>query len=130
MHASLVEASARRGPPVRPPADAGPRRLYHAEHPGTPLSLEVGALSDEIDEKIRAIVETQGRLRVDAGSLRDDEDLYRLGMTSHANVNVMLALEEAFEVEFPEEMLRRATFQSLGAIRASVSLLLRERATT
>jgi acyl carrier protein len=91
------------------------------------LSLEVAALSDEIDETVRSVVAGHGRLAVDVGSLRDDEDLYRLGMTSHANVNVMLALEEAFDIEFPEEMLRRATFESLRAIRASVSILVDER---
>ena len=29
-------------------------------------------------------------------------------MTSHASVNVMLALEDEFDIEFPEAMLRRA----------------------
>ena len=32
-----------------------------------------------------------------------DDDLYLLGLTSHATVNVMLALEDEFEIEFPEQ---------------------------
>ena len=47
-------------------------------------------------------------------------------MTSHANVNVMIALEETFDIEFPEEMLRRSTFESITAIRQAVSTLLAE----
>ena len=38
-------------------------------------------------------------------------------MTSHASVNVMLALEDAFDIEFPDDLLNKATFctlQSLG----------------
>jgi len=31
---------------------------------------------------------------------------------------VMLALEEAFDVEFPAEMLRRQSFSSIDAIKA------------
>ena len=40
------------------------------------------------------------------------------GMTSHASVNVMLALEDAFDFEFSEKMLKKSTFESIGAIRA------------
>ncbi len=41
-------------------------------------------------------------------------------MTSHASVNVMLALEDAFDIEFAESMLKKSTFESIAAIRASV----------
>jgi acyl carrier protein len=41
-------------------------------------------------------------------------------MTSHASVNVMLALEDAFDIEFSESMLKKSTFESISAIRASV----------
>ena len=39
-------------------------------------------------------------------------------MTSHASVNVMLALEDAFDVEFPDEMLKRSVFESVASIAA------------
>jgi acyl carrier protein len=54
----------------------------------------------------------------------DDADLFRLGMTSHANVSVMLALEDAFGVEFPEHMLRKSTFESISSIRQALAELL------
>jgi acyl carrier protein len=60
------------------------------------------------------------RLAVDVADLSDDDDLFKLGMTSHASVSVMLALEDAFEVEFPERMLRKATFESIRSIQLAI----------
>ncbi|RAK52553.1 acyl carrier protein [Phenylobacterium deserti] len=53
--------------------------------------------------------------------ITDETDLYRAGMKSFASVQLMLALEEAFDIEFPEEMLNRATFRSASAIERAVS---------
>ena len=41
-------------------------------------------------------------------------------MTSHASVNLMLALEEAFDVEFPDAMLKRSVFESVASITAAL----------
>jgi len=60
------------------------------------------------------------RLIVDVADLSDDDDLYKFGMTSHASVTVMLALEDAFEIEFPERMLRRGTFASVSSIQLAL----------
>ena len=46
----------------------------------------------------------------------DQADLYQLGMTSHASVDVMLALEDAFDIEFPDEVLKKSTFASVHNI--------------
>jgi acyl carrier protein len=73
-----------------------------------------------MDETIRAVLSEHGRLGVDAGSIEESTDLFDAGMTSHASVNVMLALEDAFDVEFPERMLKRSTFESIAAIRAGL----------
>lgn len=72
---------------------------------------------------IRRILTEHGRLSSDASSLADEADLYLAGMTSHASVNVMLALEGEFDVEFPDHMLRRGVFESIAAIRAAVDEL-------
>ena len=74
-------------------------------------------------ESIRRILKEHGRLSADASALADDQDLYLAGMTSHASVNVMLALEGAFDVEFPDHMLRRSVFESIAAIRAALAEL-------
>jgi acyl carrier protein len=74
-----------------------------------------------MNEKIREILRDNARLPVDVDSLADDADLYHAGMTSHASVGVMLALEDAFDVEFPDHMLTRNVFESVSAIAAALS---------
>jgi acyl carrier protein len=76
---------------------------------------------------IRNILKEHGRLNKDAVSLEHDADLYQAGMTSHASVNVMLALEGEFDVEFPDHMLKRSSFESVAAIHAAIDELLATR---
>jgi acyl carrier protein len=76
-----------------------------------------------LDVTIRSVLGEYGRLAVDPATLDDDADLYMAGLTSHATVNVMIALENAFDVMFPERMLRKRTFESLGAIRTALEEL-------
>ena len=76
-----------------------------------------------MDEAIRTVLQEHARLGVDVASIGDDGDLYEAGMTSHASVNVMLGLEEAFDIEFPDELLQKQTFQSIRAIRDAVAQL-------
>ena len=72
---------------------------------------------------VRDIVKEHGRLSVDVDTLADGDSLYEAGMTSHASVNVMLALEDAFDVEFPDEMLKRSVFESVASITAALQQL-------
>ncbi|MEO8552968.1 MAG: acyl carrier protein [Kofleriaceae bacterium] len=73
--------------------------------------------------KIRSILKEHGRLTKDAEALDEAADLYQAGMTSHASVNVMLALEGEFDVEFPDSMLKRSSFESISAIRTVIDEL-------
>jgi acyl carrier protein len=75
------------------------------------------------ETKIRHILKEHGRLTKDAEGLAADADLYQAGMTSHASVNVMLALEGEFDVEFPDHMLKRSVFESIAAIRTAIDEL-------
>ena len=74
-------------------------------------------------DKIRSVLLEHGKLPVDLTSVSDTDDLYSAGMTSHASVNVMLALEDTFDIEFPDAMLRKSTFASVSAIRSALSTL-------
>lgn len=74
-------------------------------------------------EEIRAILKEHGRLAVDVSTLQENTDLYQAGLTSHASVNVMLALEGKFDLEFPDRMLKRSVFESLGSIKAAIEEL-------
>ena len=69
-----------------------------------------------------------GRLPIDAATLDEHADLYLAGMSSHASVDVMLELEDAFEIEFPPQMLNRSVFESIAAIATAVDELKREAA--
>ena len=75
------------------------------------------------DTTVRSILTKHGRLPCDVGALGESSDLYAAGLKSFASVQVMLALEEAFDIEFPERMLNRTTFASIGAISRAVSEL-------
>ncbi len=74
-------------------------------------------------ERVRQIIQEHGRLPADLTTLGDDADLYQAGMTSHASVNLMLALEAAFDVEFPDAMLKRTVFQSVRSISQALETL-------
>jgi acyl carrier protein len=76
-----------------------------------------------VDASIRSVLEAHGRLPVAVDTLGDNDDLYLNGLSSHASVNVMLALEDEFEVEFPESLLRKSTFESVAAIHAALASL-------
>ena len=72
------------------------------------------------------VLREQVRFPGDVDSLPDDGDLFQAGLTSHASINLMLALESAFDVEFPDEMLRRSTFGTIASISEAVDSLLEE----
>jgi acyl carrier protein len=76
-----------------------------------------------IDDGIRQVLRDHGRLQSDALAIDANADLYNAGLTSHASVNVMLALEGHFDVEFPDRMLKRSVFESVAAIRAAIEEL-------
>jgi acyl carrier protein len=73
-----------------------------------------------LTSEIREILKDHARLPVDVDELPIDSDLYQCGMTSHASINVMLALENAFDVEFPDHLLKRSVFASIASIEAAL----------
>jgi len=76
-----------------------------------------------LDTRIRAVLRDHGRLNKPIEQIGSDADLYQAGMTSHASVNVMLALESAFDVEFPDHMLKRSVFNSVASIHSALAEL-------
>jgi acyl carrier protein len=74
-------------------------------------------------DRIRSLLARNEALPFDVAALADNDSLYDAGMTSFASVQIMLAVEEEFDVEFPEEMLTRRTFSSLANIAEAVSKL-------
>jgi acyl carrier protein len=74
-------------------------------------------------EQIRAILVDHARLLVGVDTLTDESDLYEAGLTSLSTVNLMLALEEHFDVEFLDSMLGRKTFSSIRALSEAIEQL-------
>ncbi len=74
-------------------------------------------------EKVREIIAQHGRLSVPVSELADDADLYNAGLTSLSTVSLMLALEDQFNIEIPDNRLSRKTFESIAAIAEVVEEL-------
>ncbi len=72
-------------------------------------------------QKIRYILTKHGGLPTPVDQLADDADLYAAGLSSFASVQVMLGIEDAFDVEFPDNLLNRKSFQSIDAITRAVA---------
>lgn len=73
-----------------------------------------------MDEEIRQIVARHGRLSVAIEAVAGDDDLYALGLTSHTAVNVMLAVEDRFAIEFSDSYMTKSTFATVDSLSAAV----------
>ena len=74
-------------------------------------------------DTLRRLIDKHARLPVKADTLAGGQDLYAAGLTSFAAVQLMLALEEAFDVEFPERMLNRRSFATMDSISGCINEL-------
>lgn len=79
-------------------------------------------------QTIRDLLAKHGGLPVDVSKIADDADLYDAGLSSFASVQVMLALEEEFDIEFPEHLLNRKSFSSIEAIDGVLNEILKGQA--
>ena len=77
-------------------------------------------------DRIRKIRADHARLSVDPATLGGGDDLYAAGMTSHASVQVMLALEDEFDVEFPDALLKRSVFETIDNMAEAIASLTEE----
>lgn len=91
-------------------------------------TLDANATDDTALAVLRDILRTHGRLAVPADGLSLDADLFAAGLDSLAIVNVMLGIEEAFDVELPDSLLSRATFSSLRSLEGAVARMRAEQA--
>ena len=80
-----------------------------------------------MNETIRELLKKHAGLQVDVDTLDAGADLYAAGLSSFASVQLMLAIEERFDLEFPDSMLNRKSFQSVEAIMRTVSSITDDR---
>lgn len=83
----------------------------------------MGSGMDVHTGSIREILSTHGNLAVDVHSLAVDAHLFDHGMSSFQAVQVMMAVEEHFGLQFPDEMIRKETFSSIRAIADAVAFI-------
>lgn len=76
-----------------------------------------------MEDRIRDILGRCGRLSIPARDVAADDNLYDAGLSSLATVSVMLAIEEEFDVEFPDSLLTRRSFESVVALAGVVARL-------
>jgi acyl carrier protein len=76
---------------------------------------------------VRDLLKKHAGLSGNVDELADGADLYAAGLSSFASVQLMLALEESFDIEFPDSLLNRKSFQSIEAIQRSVDSILQDR---
>lgn len=81
----------------------------------------------EMASRIRELIGTHARLAMPLGAIADEGDLFAAGLTSLATVNLMLAVEEAFDIEIPDAMLTRGSFSSITALARVVAHLVEQR---
>lgn len=74
-----------------------------------------------MQDQIRQILAENGRLAVSVDRLADDADLFAAGLDSLAIVNVLMSIEEHFDIELPDELLSRRSFASIASITRVVT---------
>lgn len=74
-----------------------------------------------MQDEIREILAQSGRLAVSVDSLGDEADLFAAGLNSLAIVNVLMSIEERFDIELPDEMLSRRSFSSIASLKRIVA---------
>jgi acyl carrier protein len=72
-------------------------------------------------ETIRRAIDMKGNLRIPARDLPPRTDLYALGLTSLAAIEVMIEIEREFGIVFPDRMLVRTSVASIEKISSCVS---------
>ena len=77
--------------------------------------------------EVRQVVSDAELLARPVSGLGDTDDLFDAGLTSYGSVRLMLALEERFDVEFPDAMLTRKTFATFAAMAEAVAVLVSEK---
>lgn len=124
-HAALhtgLQSDVRRDP-QRGRAGGSPVTSSHANTTDTSAAESAAGQGTTTVQDVRAILAAHGRLSVSVDELTDTSDLHGAGLTSLATVSLMLALEDHFDVEFPDALLSRKTFSSINSLAAAIDQL-------
>ena len=70
--------------------------------------------------RIRQILKDTAGLKRNISTIGDTDNLFDAGLSSHDAMGLMIAIEEAFNTEFPDNLLHRDTFASISAIAGAL----------
>lgn len=87
---------------------------------------EISMNEKSLLETTQRLIDEKANLLTPAGGFALDADLYRVGLTPFAAIQLALALEKEFNVKFPERMLNRRSMASIDAICSCVRQLKQE----
>ncbi|WP_018045343.1 acyl carrier protein [Methylobacterium sp. 88A] len=76
-----------------------------------------------LPEDIRDTLKSVAALTEVVDSLGEDDSLFDRGLDSFGSVQLMLALEERYNIEFPDNLLNRRSFSTIRIIVETVSKL-------
>jgi acyl carrier protein len=74
-------------------------------------------------EAIRHLVAEHGRLSVTADTLDINADLFASGLKSFAAVQLLMAIENRFDIEFPDSMMNKTSLSNIAAIKNAIESL-------
>ena len=76
-----------------------------------------------VSNRLRALILDNVEQVADASAVTGDARLAGLGMDSVSGLDLLLAMEEEFNVSFPNEMLTNEVFESHGTLEAALQSL-------
>lgn len=82
---------------------------------------------DHVVRSIREVLVRNGNPSVDPFGIEIDDNLFDLGMSSFQSVQLMMALEDCFDLQFPDDLIRKETFSSIRSMAEAVDFILGER---
>lgn len=90
--------------------------LHRSDH-------EISMIRNPMLESIQRLIDQKAYLSAPARQLAANADLYRFGLTPFTAIQLMVALEKEFNIEFPKQMLNRHSMSSINAIRSRIRLV-------
>jgi acyl carrier protein len=99
-----------------PPGGGGQASNSLKNGPGMDDARPLQTTRDAITDIVTRVLRSKG-----AGEISADDNLRDAGLSSLELVNVMLAVEDMFDLTFPPEKLIPENFRSISAIEALVT---------
>lgn len=77
-----------------------------------------------LTQDVRDTLKSVAALSETADTLGEDDNLFDKGLDSFGSVQLMLALEERYDIEFPDTLLNRRSFSTIRIIAETVNRIL------